>query len=76
MNSGNFNMGPKADPEVIITFEGEKVTVNSVGFEGTDCVKATASLLEALGAKDVKRTLKPEYMKAAKKVKTERLRLG
>jgi hypothetical protein len=64
------------EKEIIVTFEGDKVTVETKGFEGTDCVKETASLLEALGATDIKRTLKPEYHKNDKKIKTERLRLG
>jgi len=73
----NLTVKPaQQDKEIIVTFEGENVIVETVGFEGTDCVKETAGLLEALGAKDIKRTLKPEYHKADKKVKTERLRLG
>lgn len=65
-----------ADQEIIVTFDDEKVIVETVGFQGTDCVKATADLLKALGAKEVKRNLKPEYNAGiVKKVKTERIRL-
>jgi hypothetical protein len=75
----NLNMnigGPKQDPEVILTFDGDKVIKETKGFEGADCIKQTAFIMEALGATDNKRTLKAEYTKTAKKVKTERIRLS
>ena len=72
----NINIGPKPDPEVILTFDGEKVIKETIGFEGADCIEKTAFIMEALGAQENKRTLKSDYLKAGKKIKTERLRLG
>lgn len=66
---------PKQDPEVILTFDGETVLKETIGFEGTDCVKETAFIMEALGAQQNKRKLKPEYLSAGKRVKTERVHL-
>jgi hypothetical protein len=72
----NLSIGqPKQDPEVILTFDGETIIKETVGFEGSDCIKETAFIMEGLGAQDNKRKLKPEYLKAGKKVKTERIHL-
>lgn len=66
----------KNEPEIVVTFDEDKVLVETIGFEGTDCIKATADLLKALGTKELKRTLKPEYHKGpATKLKNERIKI-
>ena len=65
---------PKQDPELILTFDEGKVIKETIGFEGTDCVTETAFIMEALGAKGNKRTLKAEYNKNIKRVRTERVK--
>jgi hypothetical protein len=67
----------KEEPTLILTYDGDKVLKETIGFEGTDCVKETAFIMEAR-AKAVtssKRTLKAEYTSGSKKVKTERIKL-
>ena len=69
-------MNMKPDPEIVVTFDEESVIVETIGFEGSSCVKATADILTALGAKDVKRQIKAEYNQGPViKKKTERIRL-
>lgn len=71
----NISMGPKSDPEVILTFDEGKVLKETIGFEGDDCINKTAFIMEALQAKNNKRKLKPEYMNNVKKQKNERIKL-
>ncbi len=80
----NMSLGPidpqkKTDeePTLILTYEGDKVYKETIGFEGTDCVTETAFIMEARakGVKNSKRTLKSEYLKGGKKIKNERVKL-
>lgn len=45
--------------EVIVSTTGE-ITIDSIGFKGSDCEKATAFLEQALGVVG-KKVKKPEY---------------
>jgi hypothetical protein len=72
----NMSIGqPKVEPEVILTFEGEKIIKETIGFEGSDCVAETAFIMEGLQAKQTSRKLKPEYANGNKKIKGERLKI-
>jgi hypothetical protein len=73
MNLSTSVFKKQQDPELILTFDEGKVIKETIGFEGTDCVTETAFIMEALAAKGNKRTLKAEYNKNIKRVRTERV---
>ncbi len=57
--------------EIIITFDGADVTIETKGFKGAECQKATAELEKALGGRRTSETLTAEYAKVATDAKTK-----
>jgi hypothetical protein len=57
--------------EIIVTPTGE-ITINAIGFKGTDCEKATKYLEEALG-KVGRKVKKPEYHQRQQNKREQRI---
>ena len=57
-----IDLGNNEQPEVILTFKGDKVLKETKGFKGGKCVEATKFIEELLKPTDSKITFKAEYL--------------
>lgn len=68
-------MNKEQEPELHLTFSGETVIKETFGFEGSSCTEVTSFIEEAMKPKHIKKTLKAEYHRGDKRIKTERNRI-